>query len=606
MAAIVDVFDPRPCIVCRNMGDDEVVARFGGTLEYVNRHTPWMVELVSAKCRRCGSRLLRPLPGPQTDFLASPATVALFGGAAGGGKTYALLLSWLRHANTARARGLLARNTQSDLVKEGGLWGEATNLYSRTGPACPRPDCRPKPRKRCAVCRGTGTATVKFDRSSGSHAIRWPGGGSLEFAHLKGDGYKRLASLNLSWIGIEEAVECSMTALVFALTRLRSTTGIRPVLRMTTNPDPFHGLARWVDPWYLDDQGYPDMSKSGQIRYMLRKPRSDRFVSEATREAAQRAAGSSDEPFTFAYYPSMLESNIAYGATDPGFRGYKSKLAAQGDAKNEQLAKGNWRARDSGKGMLSRNNWGGEAVSLTEPLAPIVRVIRAWDKAATRPRPDYRNPDFSIGLRVEWDIHGRWYVSGMRALREETNKVDEAMAETAWSDGAGVIQVHEVEPGAAGKSDEQHTRKVLCSKYVAKGKRPPRVLCAPAGSNKVVKLQGVALQLELGMRSIPGWDPDEQLPHEPIGYILERPGEEWLDEPYSDAGDHPATLGDLFWEQIENFPLPGHKDDVPDTLGIAHKHRAALEKARANAAKSDVRKRISRGNVFLLKLPSGD
>ena len=86
MAAIVDVFDPRPCIVCRNMGDEEVVARFGGTLEYVSRHTPWMVELVSARCRRCGSRLLRPLPGPQTDFLASPATVALFGGAAGGGK----------------------------------------------------------------------------------------------------------------------------------------------------------------------------------------------------------------------------------------------------------------------------------------------------------------------------------------------------------------------------------------------------------------------------------------------------------------------------------------------------------------------------------------
>ena len=37
-------------------------------------------------------------PGPQTDFLRSPADICIYGGAAGGGKTVALILEPLRHA----------------------------------------------------------------------------------------------------------------------------------------------------------------------------------------------------------------------------------------------------------------------------------------------------------------------------------------------------------------------------------------------------------------------------------------------------------------------------------------------------------------------------
>ena len=40
---------------------------------------------------------LRPQQGPQEQFLSSPADIAIYGGSAGGGKTYALLLEPLRH-----------------------------------------------------------------------------------------------------------------------------------------------------------------------------------------------------------------------------------------------------------------------------------------------------------------------------------------------------------------------------------------------------------------------------------------------------------------------------------------------------------------------------
>lgn len=41
--------------------------------------------------------IIRPQPGPQTTFLSSPADIAIYGGAAGGGKTWALLMEPLRH-----------------------------------------------------------------------------------------------------------------------------------------------------------------------------------------------------------------------------------------------------------------------------------------------------------------------------------------------------------------------------------------------------------------------------------------------------------------------------------------------------------------------------
>ncbi|MGA7260175.1 MAG: hypothetical protein WA709_01480 [Stellaceae bacterium] len=38
-------------------------------------------------------------PGPQTEFLRSPADICIYGGAAGGGKTTGLILEPLRHVS---------------------------------------------------------------------------------------------------------------------------------------------------------------------------------------------------------------------------------------------------------------------------------------------------------------------------------------------------------------------------------------------------------------------------------------------------------------------------------------------------------------------------
>ena len=54
---------------------------------------------------------LSPQPGPQTAFLSSSADIAIYGGAAGGGKTWALLMEPLRHLANAGFGAVIFRRT---------------------------------------------------------------------------------------------------------------------------------------------------------------------------------------------------------------------------------------------------------------------------------------------------------------------------------------------------------------------------------------------------------------------------------------------------------------------------------------------------------------
>jgi hypothetical protein len=59
--------------------------------------------------------LFEPNAGPQTDFLASPEREVLYGGAAGGGKSFALIVDPLRYCSNANFNALILRRTNDEL-----------------------------------------------------------------------------------------------------------------------------------------------------------------------------------------------------------------------------------------------------------------------------------------------------------------------------------------------------------------------------------------------------------------------------------------------------------------------------------------------------------
>lgn len=73
---------------------------------------------------------LKPQPGPQQTFLSTSADIAIYGGAAGGGKTYALLLENLRHRKNPRFGSIIFRRDNGQITNEGGLWDNAKSMYA--------------------------------------------------------------------------------------------------------------------------------------------------------------------------------------------------------------------------------------------------------------------------------------------------------------------------------------------------------------------------------------------------------------------------------------------------------------------------------------------
>src|ERR1700745_3329121 len=73
-------------------------------------------------------------PGPQTEFLRTPADICIYGGAAGGGKTVGMILEPLRHATrVANFTAVFFRRSTPQISNPGGLWDESQKFYPLVG-----------------------------------------------------------------------------------------------------------------------------------------------------------------------------------------------------------------------------------------------------------------------------------------------------------------------------------------------------------------------------------------------------------------------------------------------------------------------------------------
>jgi len=78
-------------------------------------------------------KVLRANSRPQELFLASTADIVIFGGGAGGGKTYAILYDTLRYVEDPNYRAVIFRRTSPMLTSPGGLWDTASQIYTLPG-----------------------------------------------------------------------------------------------------------------------------------------------------------------------------------------------------------------------------------------------------------------------------------------------------------------------------------------------------------------------------------------------------------------------------------------------------------------------------------------
>lgn len=162
----------------------------------------------------------------QAAFMLLGHEEVLFGGAAGPGKSFALILAALQYAHVPGYSAVLFRRTYPQLAGEGGLIPKAH-----------------------AILAGTDAVWNQQER-----VYRFPSGATLAFRHLQYEHTKYdHDGLEYQFIGFDELTHFTQGQYLFLFSRLRRSKAIPVPLRArsTTNPGgPGHAWvkARFVDP----------------------------------------------------------------------------------------------------------------------------------------------------------------------------------------------------------------------------------------------------------------------------------------------------------------------------------------------------------------------
>lgn len=398
---------------------------------------------------------IRPQAGPQEQFLSSSADIVFYGGAAGGGKTYALLLEPLRHIHNKDFRAVTFRRTFPQIANPGGLWDESIKLYSLLGAKANQAD------------------------------VSWtfPSGAKHQFAHMQH------AKNRLDWQGSQitllnwdELPHFERIMFFYMLSRMRSTSGIRPYIRATMNPvPPDDEIGGWIHEfvgWYIDEEGWAIPERCGVVRWFAVVNDTLRWA-DTSDELKEKHPGA--EPKSFTFIKSSVYDNQALLDADPG---YLANLMALPLVERERLLGdrtrgGNWLVKPTA-GKVFNRAW----FEIVDAVPDGGRTVRFWDLAASEKKVAKDDPDFTAGVKMK-RVGNTYYVLDSFEERLEPAATDNAVKNLAGQDSKAVSVRWEEEGGASGKRDSRAIAAML-NGYDARGVRPQ--------GDKLVRARGLSSQ----------------------------------------------------------------------------------------------------------------
>jgi len=413
---------------------------------------------------------LAPQPGPQESFCASRANIAIGGGGAGGGKTFALLMESTRYVHKPLYRGVIFRRTTEQIRYPGALWDESFEVYPLSNVAGkPRPS-----------------------------TLEWifPSGAVMRFGHLERETDKyNWDGAQVTFIGFDQLEHFSAGQFFYLLSRARSPISVSSYVRATCNPDPDSFLATFLS-WWIDDDGWAIPERSGVIRYFIRD--GDNIIWEDTREA--HLAAGVDEPSdvkSVTFVPSTVYDNPINIRKNPAYIGnlkamsHIDRMRLLGEGKRG----GNWKIRPSA-GKIFKRSW--FPVVAGSPSRPI-KTVRYYDFAATSEAEAIqkgRDPSWTGHVKMSQLENGLYLVEDAGHERETPSGVETLVVNTASQDGRGVLIGFDQDPGQAGKAQASRYMRLLAGYDVrpnpvreSKGRRA-NPLSAQAEQGNILVLRG--------------------------------------------------------------------------------------------------------------------
>ena len=348
--------------------------------------------------------ILKPNSKAQEAFLASSADIAVYGGAAGGGKSFSILIEPLRHMANPAFGAVLFRRTSPQITNEGGLWDEAGQIYPLVG----------------------GIPKI------GDLEYVFPSGMRVSFRHLQHEKNKYdWQGSQVPLLEFDELTHYSESQFFYMLSRNRSTCGVRPYVRATTNPDASSWVKKFLAPWI--DRKYPDPAASGEVRWFVRV---SGLIHWGRSPEMLRAKFPGIEllPKSATFVKARVFDNVDLLRKDPG---YLANLMAQSPVERARLLDGDWDVVNEG---LVYPDFG---TCVVEPEHWPARIEGAREGGIDW---GWNNPFAALGAVLDRDdvLWIGWERYGSKITLTEHSKALPRDGTRWWADPAGADQINEL------------------------------------------------------------------------------------------------------------------------------------------------------------------
>lgn len=348
------------------------------------------------------------VPTPkQAAFLLLDNREAFYGGAAGGGKSDALLMAGLQYVDVKGYAGIIFRKTYADLTKPGALIERAKEWL------LPHSDIRwDEKNKRFEF-------QEKFGKRTEVRSI-------LQFGYLESpnDRYNYQGG-EYQFVGFDELTHIDMDSYLYLFSRLRRLKGSKIPLRVrsaSNPPDSDRGL--WVKKRFIDEG-----QKYGRV-----------------------------------FIPAGLEDNPYLDRAE-----YEESLQELDPVTRRQLRDGDWDIVRRGN-MFKRDWFQIVDVAPKSHKKLRFWDMAASDPEQQKRKKKSSDPDYTVGLLMS-EHRGIFYIEDIIRARKRPADTELIQKYTAVADGYGVLIREEQEPGASGIASIDQKARTIFLGYSYEGVR---------------------------------------------------------------------------------------------------------------------------------------
>ena len=407
--------------------------------------------------------------GKQALFGTIDADVIIFGGAAGAGKTRALLTDFVRqeYIDNPDYRAVMFRRTYPEFTQAGGLVDESRKIYY--------------------PIKGTFIEKPSLE-------WRFPSGSRVSFRHLQHEKTVHIyQGSQITRIGFDELTHFTQEQFFYLLSRNRSVSGIKPAVRATCNPDADSWVASFISWWINPKDGYAIEERSGIVRYFIRQGDTvywaddkqeliDKFslkdkLFEMIPGDIQKEFLSDEEISikpedlikSFTFIPATIFDNKELIKVNPT---YLANLYSLHQVERERLLRGNWKIKYEAGTVFDRTWF--EILDKVPDDWKLIGKVRFWDLAATAKENAENYHCYTSGTLVykcqrikntlpdSTEIKEFAYVIADNICEQKkVGEVELMLKNTAELDGRTVAVRWEQEGGSSGKFVENTITNVI-------------------------------------------------------------------------------------------------------------------------------------------------